>query len=493
MPSTATPLRSLICCAVAAFLLLLPVEAAAGDGGNVAPIYNGPVNSAYTSSLVVAGDSVRSRSPVQRILADTTDQRRDLLGEDDDQGYTGVDIRTRRLRIRSDDGRDLFRLRGRLFVDAAYLFFDPTDTVDDDRPERGDLARYQTIIRNARLGAEGVMYEDWVWRIEAELRDAEIRFRGSYIEYIGWDPLRVTVGNIKEPVGMEWMTTRRRNTFIERAAPLDAYKPSWNIGGRVEYRGASYHLMGGLFGGNDVIRDRQITDGFALAGRATVAPYLQGRNYLHLGVSGSHRQNAYRNRADFEQREYLDVRLRTRLGTRAVDGRFIGREDISGAENYGTWAVEGAVGLGPVSLQGEVLGVTLNRQQDLEQINLWGWYAQASWFLTGEARTYRPGRGNFGALIPTRNFRPGFGPGAIELTARYAFVDSIEESDNALIYDGGTMDHFTLGINWYLARELRIMANYIYLDARRATPMGPGLGGKQTTGSLLALRFQIEI
>ncbi len=425
-------------------------------------------------------------------LPDTTDQREDLLGEDDDTGYTPVDIRTRRLRIRSEDGRDIFRLRGRLFIDGAYVFFDPTDTVDDASAGSGDIAKYQTIIRNARLGAEGVMYEDWGWRIEADFRDAEIRFRGSYIEYLGWGPLRASFGNIKEPVGMEWMTTRRRNTFIERASPLDAYKPSWNIGARMEYQGSAYHLMGGVFGGNDVIRDRRITDGFALAGRATVAPYLEGRNYLHLGVGASHRQNAYRERAD-APRQYQDVRLRTRLGTRAVDGRFIGREDISGVENYGTYAVEGALGLGPVALQGEVLGVTANRQEDLEQVNLWGWYAQVSWFLTGEARTYRPGRGNFGAVIPTRNFRPGFGPGAIELAARYAFVDSIDRTDDEIIYDGGTMDHFTLGLNWYLTREVRIMANFIYLDARRATPQGPGLGGKQTTGSVLALRFQVEI
>ncbi len=416
---------------------------------------------------------------MQRTERDETD---DLLDQDDDFGYTDVDVRTRRFRVRSEDGRDLFRLRGRLFVDGAYLNLnDNKNTVDDPREGRGDLGNYGTIIRNARIGAEGVMYEDFLWRLDIDFRDEEIRFRGSYVEYIRLNPFRIMIGNVKEPIGLEWLTTRRNNTFLERAASLDAYKPDWELGVRLEYRGNRYNLMGGVFSGGETFRQRTVTDGYALAGRATVAPYLSGTNYAHLGVGASYRVNSYTQRIDGQfDRQYLPIRLRTRLGTRAIDGRFIGDEDVTNAVDITRLNAEAALGFGPFSLQGELTAVEIQRDFGNENLSLGGYYVQASYFLTGESRTYRANRGNFGALIPNRNFRPGFGPGAIELAARFSSVNSIDKD-----YDGGKMDHYTLGVNWYLNREIRFMFNYIYLDAER-------MNGKQSKGSVYAVRMQLQ-
>lgn len=406
----------------------------------------------------------------------------DLLDQEDDTGYSPAEIRTRRFRVQSEDGRDLFRIRGRLYVDGAGLFLnDNKNTVDDSRDGRGDLSNYGSIIRNARLGAEGVMYEDYLWRLEADFRDEEVRLRGAYIEYIRLNPLRISAGNIKEPMGMEWMTSRRRTTFLERAPSLDAYKPSWNIGLRAEYRGSSYNVMGALMSGGELFRERDVTGGYAVAGRVSYSPFNRGRTYTHLALSGSYRVNAYTQRIDNQfNRQYQDIRLRTRIGTRAIDGRFIGREDVQDTVDWTRLNAEVAFGTGPLSFQGELTSVNMNRDFQQSSLSLGGYYAQVSYFLTGESRSYRPGRGNIGALIPNRNFRPGYGPGAIEIAARFSRVDSIDQD-----YDGGMMDHFTLGLNWYLNREVRFMVNYIYLDAER-------MNGKQSTGSVLAGRFQIE-
>ncbi len=411
-----------------------------------------------------------------------TDISDDLLDQDDDFGYSDVDVRTRRFRVRSDDGRDLFRLRGRLFLDGAYLNLnDNKNTVDDPRDGRGDLGNYGTIIRSARLGAEGVMYEDFLWRLDLDFRDQEIRFRGSYIEYIRLNPFRIMVGHMKEPMGLEWMTTRRSSTFIERASSSEAYKPDWQMGIRLEYRGSRYNLMGGVFSGGETFRQRTVTDGYAFTGRATVAPYLRGSSFVHVGAAASYRVNSYTQRIDGQfNRQYIPVRLRTRLGTRAIDGRFIGDDDINNAVDLTRLTGEAAFGLGSFSVQGEATTVGIRRDFGNPDLTLSGYYVQASYFLTGETRTYRPFRGNFGALIPNRNFRPGFGPGAIELAARFSSADSIDED-----YDGGKMDHFTFGVNWYLNREIRFLFNYIYLEAE-------SMNGKKSTGSVFAVRFQLE-
>lgn len=432
---------------------------------------------------ILLENGVITRDQYNRLLRQSAQEmREDLLDQDDDFGYTDADIRTRRFRVRSEDGRDLFRLRGRIFIDGAYLNLnDNKNTVDDARDGRGDLGNYGTIIRNARLGAEGVMYEDFLWRLDIDFRDEEIRFRGSYIEYIRLRPFRIMVGNVKEPMGLEWMTTRRNATFLERAPSLDAYKPGWELGVRLEYRGNQYNLMGGIFSGGETFRQRTVTDGYALAGRATVAPYLSGTTFTHLGVGASYRVNSYTQRIDGQfDRQYIPIRLRTRLGTRAIDGRFIGGDDVTDAVDMTRLNAEAAFGIGPFSLQGEITSVGLDRDFNQENLRLGGYYVQASYFLTGESRTYRAYRGNFGALIPNRNFSPGFGPGAIELTGRYSWVDSNDKD-----YDGGQMEHITLGINWYLNREVRLMFNYIYLEAER-------LNGKQSNGSVFGMRLQVE-
>ncbi len=406
----------------------------------------------------------------------------DLLDDDDDFGYTSTDTRVRRFRVRSEDGRELFRLRGRVYMDGAALNLDDNkNTVDDSRPGRGNLANYGTILRSARIGAEGVMYEDYLWRMEADFRDEEVRIRGAFLEYIRLNPFRIMVGNIKEPMGLEWMSSRNRATFLERGPSLDAYKPDWGLGMRLEYRGSQYNFMGALMSGGSLARERAVTSGYAFAGRATVAPYVSGSTYTHLGINSSYRVNSYAERIDGAfDRQYQDVRLRTRLGTRAIDGRFIGADDIEDVVDITRYHAEAAFGVGSFSVQAEWTQLDVRRDFFRNDIALGGYYVQASYFLTGESRNYRPQRGNFGALLPNRNFRPGFGPGAIELAVRYSLVDSIDDD-----YDGGKMEHYTVGLNWYLNRETRLMLNYIYLDAER-------MNGKRSKGSVFALRIMFE-
>lgn len=438
----------------------------------------------YSELLEVLLESgVINHTQWQRLAGHMSGSRSaDLLGDDDDFGYTQAEMRTRRFRVRSEDGRDLFRLRGRLYLDGAMLGLeDPQNTVDDSREGRGNLGTYGTIIRNARIGAEGAMYEEFTWRLEVDFRDAEVRIRGAWLEYAGAGPVRVAVGNFKEPVGLEFVTPRGRTTFLERALSLDAFKPDWNMGLRVEQHGRRHHVSAVLMSGNGDNRDRQVTGGFAYGGRATVAPLMRGETWSHLGFGATYRVNAYTSRIDNNyNRQYLDVRKRTRLGTRAVDGRFIGADDLTDVYSYVTWSAEAALGSGPFSLQGELTGLQVNRDFLRDNLSLLGYYAQASWFLTGESRVYRPSRGNFGALYPVRAFRPGFGPGAVELAARFSRVDAIDHD-----YDGGQMDHFTAALNWYLNREMRVMFNYIWLDAERAN-------GKRTRGSVYAMRVMFE-
>jgi phosphate-selective porin OprO and OprP len=205
------------------------------------------------------------------------------------------DVRTRvnRFRVETEDGRHRFGIRGRLMTDFAYVD-DNYRTTDDERADRGDLAKYGTIIRRARLGALGIMFDNWEWQLEVDFRDDEIRFANAYMAYL-FDSGRLAVGHFKEPFSLESSTSSRRISFIERAAPVDAYRPDRQIGIMYETLIPNWYAAAGLFGGDGVARNRDVTEGYAVAGRVSFAPYMDRRNrvWSHLGASANYRVNAY--------------------------------------------------------------------------------------------------------------------------------------------------------------------------------------------------------
>ena len=473
------------------------------SGGLLAsPAHAGDSNSALIDKLIERGVLTEQDVRDLRESEAQEEQRRaeQVQAEDRYQGLEyeptlplqNVDdrIQARKFRVESQDGSNRFGLRGRLMVDTAVANWDDnlneassqTDRQDFDGalPERG------TILRRARLGALGVYDNTWEYQLEVDFRDSDVRFANAYLAYLS-DHGRLAVGNFKEPFSLESSTSSRRLTFMERATPVDAYRPSRNIGLMYETLVPNYYLAAGVFGGEGTDRDRDVEEGYAVALRGSFAPYMDENTFSHLGASYNYRRNS----ADFDDEdgeEYESVRLRSREGARAMDIRLIGRNDIEGVEDFSRYALEAAWGKGPFSLQGEYLRVDLNLdpekgdvRTDQSSITLDGYYLQASYFLTGEQRNYRAFSGDFGAVRPHSVFGRG-GTGAWELAARYAHADSMEHSRPGR---GNKMDHYTLGLNWYPNQDMVFKLNYMYFDYE-------GRGGVSNGNHVLAARAQFE-
>jgi phosphate-selective porin OprO/OprP len=78
-----------------------------------------------------------------------------------------------------------------------------------------------------------------------------------------------------------------------------------------------------------------------------------------------------------------------------------------------------------------------------------------SWFPTGEHRPYDKAQGEFGRVVPKSR------RGAIELLARYSTMD-LNALDAGV--KGGEEAVTTLGVNWYANANVRIMANYLFVN-----------------------------
>jgi phosphate-selective porin OprO/OprP len=157
---------------------------------------------------------------------------------------------------------------------------------------------------------------------------------------------------------------------------------------------------------------------------------------------------------------------------------FMPNVQIPASQNQ-LYNIEWAAALGSLWLQAEWSGTHID-QIGGGPVLLSGAYIFATYLLTGEHHEYLPKRGTFDG-VKVRS--PFFchrrkccrkGPGAWELTLRFAYLDfdnpNIPLSDQGLRV-GNKLSELTAGMNWYLNDNTRFMFNYIH-----AVPVDPNFG-----------------
>ncbi|HEU5116608.1 MAG TPA: porin, partial [Isosphaeraceae bacterium] len=117
-------------------------------------------------------------------------------------------------------------------------------------------------------------------------------------------------------------------------------------------------------------------------------------------------------------------------------------------------------------------------------------YAQAGYFITGEKVAGR------GQVKPIRDFdiRKGkFGPGAIELAARYSFLSVGQQVFTAGLSDPNLWSRnnylVDVGVNWYWTSSIKLYLGWQH--AGFGTPVLVDPGRFQLTNDMLWARFQI--
>ena len=169
-----------------------------------------------------------------------------------------------------------------------------------------------------------------------------------------------------------------------------------------------------------------------------------------------------------------------------------------------------ALTYGPVSFLGEYFWVPITQHQhdtcpnpsasavaaNLRQcpdVTLTGWYAEISYFLTGESRPYNAATARFDRLMPNHNLGKD-GWGAFEVAARISHADF----DDGPEFQKGTETNYTLGMNWYVNPYIRFMMDYVWVR-NNASATGNSanlLPGNISAGyddpSMLELRAQVD-
>ena len=382
------------------------------------------------------------------------------------------------LELESADKQFRVHVGGRTQIDA--VFFQGDSAFDNAGGARTSDA---VDFRRARLRVDGTMY-GWIdWCVEydfvngANVNPPAAPSEGSIINTTGLTDAYFifkdipVVGNFKaglfkDPIGMEHNTSSRYLEFMERSYIQDAFTGPSNNGfvpGLMIYDTyADEHgtWATGFFKNTTNAYSYGLGGGeYAWTSRVTFLPIYEdeGARLLHVGLSGSLR--------DLNDDQ---IRYRARPALRNGPGPWdpvIADTGTFTGDNQGLLGGEIAANWGSLSLQGEFFGSWVTDTvgnlapfvgTPLGTSYVYGWYAEALYFLTGEVRNYDRKAGLYARTTPRENFGLSKGLGAWQVGARYS---KLYLRDTGI--DGGVVDDVTLGLNWYLNPNLKLQANYV--------------------------------
>ena len=363
---------------------------------------------------------------------------------------------------------DWFTLEFRALLEGEVRRADPDLT--------GEGATFDWSRR--RVGIQGTVTEYVEYEVDygfdaanedsAELRDAYVDVRPAAFA-------RVRGGKFKIPFGYERLIGPRNLDFVYRSRVSDALTPGRSVGvmahGRAFNRLVRYGV--GVFtdGGDqapdfepvELLPDEQATEeGRTWAARATLAPLrltsLPGKyNNLELG-------GAFTSGTVPEGRNHLQ-------GETVFGGSFFDRQYYTNGPRK-RFGLELSWAIGPASIAAEYLVARESREgqgvgnegqidDDLPEIEGRGWYIAGTWVVTGENRD--------GGVNVKRPFLQG-GFGAVEVAARFeklrfASAGSPAEppsrSPRAANIAANADRAWTLGVNWYVNRWVKVRFNAI--------------------------------
>ena len=127
----------------------------------------------------------------------------------------------------------------------------------------------------------------------------------------------------------------------------------------------------------------------------------------------------------------------------------------------------------------------------LPSLRFQGGYAEVGYVLTGETHPYNSSSASYGGIAPANPFSlSGGGWGAWEIAGRYSTIDLNDRVGAATGVAGGRQTIYTLALNWYANRNVRLMLDFLHGDvAKQLSPTNFTDTGSKFNA--LAMRTQV--
>jgi len=349
--------------------------------------------------------------------------------------------------FKSANGDYEVKIRGLIQGDGRFF-------LNDDAVPQNDTF----LLRTARPIIEGSLGKLVGFRFTPEFAGDSASIVDAYVD-LRFDPAyTLRVGKFTSPVGLERLQSSSALSDIERSLASEL-APNRDIGIQLQGDVADGRLgyAVGVFNGTVDGRDAVTTNpdnNFEYAGRIFFEPFKNSVNALSglgFGIgasvgdkegSGSNFLARYRTPGQVQFFNYRSAVL--------ADGR------------QSRWSPQGYYYRNAFGLLAEYI---VSKQEVSiggvnQELSNKAWQATASYVLTGEDAGYR------GVVKPSQPFSPGKdGWGAFEVVGRYGALE-IDDAAFPLFADpsvaASKATSWTLGLNWYLNSNLKLVLNYLH-------------------------------
>lgn len=383
-------------------------------------------------------------------------QYADINNRLDGQVKTG--LANGRLSFASANGDFTFALRSLVQFDYGYFG-------QGRNPPNIDL-NSGSNFRRAQFGFTGTAWRDWSYNFTYDFGGNGIEKSGyiytAYLQYDGLKPFGFRIGAFSPFAGIDDSTGSGDLLFLERASVSDIAR---NIGGAPGREGASIFAQGDRYLVSVAFTGKRATDAATFDAQQAIVTraswlavsndhvkWLLDANATHVLKVADTTPNTNAGAFRFSNGPELAIDVTRTVDTGMIDARKVTQ-----------WGMETAGTVGPLYAQAGYFRFNIDRRTLLPDPDFKGWYALATWSLTGETHPYDPSSASFRGLRPAKPLGTDGGFGAWEIKARYSninldYMPSLAPASGGVA--GGVQNIWSLGLNWYPANGIRFALHY---------------------------------
>ncbi len=336
-------------------------------------------------------------------------------------------------------------------------------------------------LQRMRFELGGELYERYLFHVEPNFSEDDVELEEAWFGAdLGTGGPRLMFGRMKEPFSLEEMLPRRHIDFpgfsiLDQFAPAEDHGVTLLGGSRDatwEYGAAFYNGTGG----EDLNSDKDF------AARLVARPWAEREGALIQRLQFGGAATWGHEDAELEGSELVTE----------AKAPFLAFEPGSSADGDRLrLGLEAAWLSGPTALMAEAIQITEDLSGsggDVENETR-GWYAAASWVLTGEQKLFSGVKPNHPLWVKDASA----GSGAWQLALRYSDL----QLDDALVDAGlvaatsfpDSVRTWDLGLNWYTTANTKVMLHYLHTDYADAIEFD---GESRSSEDALLLQLQLH-
>jgi phosphate-selective porin OprO/OprP len=370
--------------------------------------------------------------------------------------------------LRSADGSYQLRIAGLLQADGRFFL-------------SRQVEPSTFLIRRLRPTFQGTLARYIDFRIVPDFGDGRTVLQDANLDIRFWQTAVLRFGKFKPPFGLERLQSSSDLTFIERALP-SALAPNRDEGIQIfgDIEGGTFSYAVAVTNGvpDGANADIDNNDGKDFVGRVFFLPFQQDspENFLRgLGVG-------FAVSSGEQEGQLLPV---YRTSAQSIFFSYLVGSSASGRRDR--YSPQAYFYNGPFGLMAEYISSAqeVSRAGVEDTIRNDAWQLSASWFITGEDKSYR-------STPPRTPLDPRTGGGgAVELAGRFS-----ELSVDTSAFDQGFADssrsarraqEWMFGANWYLNRHTKFV-----VDFERTVFLGGASQSDRAAETAVLSRLQIS-